>query len=365
MSNDDVKSTIKNLADKANMSPEDLNKIHAEIKHDLLERGAPDDKKLEGRVLNKMQARLKKRFVGAANMVDVEGSLFGRSNAQDRAIIHHKITEAYIEEYGEEKALEDGYINTKGEHLYVINKDEPTVEINGRDKSRTVFDNQVGKIIPKNDWEADGYGIINYKIKGKKDDVRFTEFKLKGKAATEPLPLYKECNMNVFIRNKKDKTKFAVSLSTIPEAISEKYIVFDELVPFIKAAYPDRVIESLANVYKVTEELKEDNIWNPWLLVQGTIVKVSSTQSDRVAINIDDASLRYDSDEDVEAIFVLLPGDMELDFQTDAEGAYFMVNPTIRDGELTLFGLGYWVEPFERAQKESVTDEPDTQEPWG
>jgi len=50
----------------------------------------------------------------------------------DRAIVHHKITEAYIERYGEEKAREDGYINEEGNHLYVINKNEPTVEINGK-----------------------------------------------------------------------------------------------------------------------------------------------------------------------------------------------------------------------------------------
>jgi hypothetical protein len=364
MSNDDAKSTIKNLADKAKMSPEDLNKIHAEIKHDLLERGAPDDDKLEGRILNKMQARLKKRFVGAANMVDVTGSLFGRSNAQDRAILHHKITEAYIEKYGEEQALEDGYLDKKGNHLYVVNKDEPEVEINGRKRSRTVFDNQVGQIIPENDWEADGYGIINYVVKGGKDDVRFADFKLRQEAAIEPLPLFKECDMNVFIRNKKDKTKFAISMSTIPVVTEEKYIQFERVVPFVKAAYPDRVIEELKNVYKVTEDLKDDKIWNPWLLVKGTIIKVGQTKTGRISLNINDSSLIYDGDEDVEAIFVLLPGDMELDFVKEAEG-YFFVNPTIRDGDLTLFGLGYWVENFERAQKSDVKIEPNTQAPWG
>jgi hypothetical protein len=368
LSNDDVKKTIKVLAKKANMSSEDLNKIHAEIKHDFLERGAPDDDKLEARILGAMQARLKKRFVGAANLVSVQGSIFGRSNPIDRAVIHHKITEAYIEKYGEDQAKEDGYIDEEGNHLYVINKNEPKIEINGRKRSRTVFDNQEGKKIPKNDWEADGYGILNYRQKDK-DDVRFTEFKFKGEAATEPLPLFREADMDVFIKNKKDKTKFAVTLSTIPtvtEDGKEKYIDFDALVPFVEAAHPGRVIKELTNVYQVAEDLKEDNIWNPWLLIKGNIIKVTSTQKDWIAVNLDDTSLRLEEDDDdVEDIFVLLSEDMEIDFRKDAQGAYFFVNPSIRDGELTLFGLGYWVEHFERAKKENVEEESDTQDPWG
>jgi len=132
LSDNDVKKTINVLAKKANMSNEDLNKIYEEIKYDLLERGVPDDDKLEERILGAIQARLKKRFIGLTNLVSVQGSIFGRSNAMDRAIVHHKITEAYIERYGEEKAREDGYINEEGNHLYVINKNEPTVEINGK-----------------------------------------------------------------------------------------------------------------------------------------------------------------------------------------------------------------------------------------
>jgi len=60
LSDNDVKKTINVLAKKANMSNEDLNKIYEEIKYDLLERGVPDDDKLEERILGAIQARLKK-----------------------------------------------------------------------------------------------------------------------------------------------------------------------------------------------------------------------------------------------------------------------------------------------------------------
>ncbi|NMC59074.1 MAG: hypothetical protein GYA51_06790 [Candidatus Methanofastidiosa archaeon] len=367
-SDNDVKKTINVLSKKANMSNEDLNKIYEEIKYDLLERGVPDDDRLEERILGAIQARLKKRFIGLTNLVSVQGSVFGRSNAMDRAIVHHKITEAYIEKYGEEKAREDGYINKEGNHLYVINKNEPTVEINGKKRNRIVFENQVGKVIPEHDWEADGYGIINYKQKNN-DDIRFAEFKLRGEAAVKPLPLFRECDMNVFIRNKKDKTKFAVTLSSVPVTTDEgkeRYIDFDTLVPFIERAYPDRVVKELINVYQVAEELIEDNIWNPWLLIRGNIINVSSTQNDWIAVNLDDTSLSLERDaDDVEDIFVLIPGNMDVDFRRDALGAYFFVNPSIRNGKLTLFGLGYWVEHFDRAKRENVSEEPDTQAPWG
>ena len=366
----DIKNTIKNLAKKANMSTDDLNKIHEEIKHDLLERGAPDDDKLEDRILGKMQGRLKKRFVSTARLAPVEGIIFGRSNAIDRAVIHHKITEKYIEEYGEDAAKDDGYLNDKGEHLYVLNEDEPKVEINGRKKGRMVFDNQEGKVIPEHDWEADGYGIMNYKgAKGEdKDDVRFTDFKLRGDTAVEPIPMMKESTMNIFMKKKNDKTRFEATLSNVPIPTTGEYIKdFDNFVNFIKKAYPDRVVGQLKNIRKVAEDLAEDNVWNPWLLVQGNIVDVIPTQKGGISLRLDDISLTCESDEDdIETIFVVFPRDSELDLQNDAQGAYFLVNPSItQDGDLLLFGLGYWVEEFERADKENVEETPDVQDPWG
>jgi len=138
------------------------------------------------------------------------------------------------------------------------------------------------------------------------------------------------------------------------------------LVPFIERAYPDRVVKELINVYQVAEELIEDNIWNPWLLIRGNIINVSSTQNDWIAVNLDDTSLSLERDaDDVEDISVLIPSNMDVDFRRDALGAYFFVNPSIRNGKLTLFGLGYWVEHFDRAKRENVSEEPDTQAPWG
>jgi hypothetical protein len=364
----DAKDTIKVLAKKAEMSTGDLDDLMKVIIHEQTELGVPEDQ-LSDRVERRMQATLKKKLKKGGKTVTVVGSILGKSRAIDRAKKHHNIASKYIEKFGESVALDDGYINKAGEHLY---KDDKY---------------KAGKVIPDHDWEADGYGVIEIPVKDSDDDIRFADIKLRGDVALAgmvfiekdengrdkkieypALPQFQECEMDVFVVSKTDDNKFRVTLSKEPKVLGEGYIDLEKIIDFVKTAYPERVLKTLKGIEKFHIEAQKDSVWNPWVLVNGDVVSVSTNDKGWV-VNINDKSLKAESDDDdVNDLGIFFNDTMPIDLSEIAANGYFLVSPYERkDNEgMGLGGLGYWVFPWDRAQNKNVTEAPDVgNDTWG
>lgn len=346
-----IREIINGLAKRANMKEEDLKKLYKKFEYEEKSYGCPDDE-LEEAVLVDMEAFLRKKFLVGGNTVAVTGTIFGRSNAIDRAKNLHEKAEKYIEAEGKEKAIEEGFVkyNDKNELIHIYTSDT------FNDKY-----NRTGKPIPEHDWQADGFGIINYQQKEGADDIRFADIKFKGKAATEPLPLFKEVSMKAFVTDKKNEKKYRFTVSQTPEQIEDEYLDFRQAIPYIKKAYPNRIL-SFAEVEDFYEDA--ESTFNLWCLVQGVITGVSGTKKGGSIVDVHDMEMDVSDGSSERIIFAR---ESELDLTEGAQG-YFFVNPSRdNEGRMSFFGLGYWVPSYKRVHKELISDEeiPDVEKGWG
>jgi hypothetical protein len=347
-----LRETINGLAKRANMKEEDLQKLYARFEHEEKGYGCPDDE-LEEVVLEDMEGFLRKKFLVAGSQVPVTGAVFSRSNAMDQAKKLHEAAEKYIEAEGEEAAIEAGYAkkDDKGNLIHIY----PSDQFNDRY-------NRTGKTIPEHDWQADGTGVINYQQKEGEDDVRFAELRFKGNAATEPIQLFKELSMKAFVVDKKNENKYRFTISQVPELASDdKYIDFKEALPYIKKAYPGRIL-SFSEVEEFYDEA--ESTFNLWCLVQGKIDEIGATQKGGTIVTVHDVDMDVNDGDSERIIFAK---ESDLDLTVGARG-YFFVNPT-RDseGRMSYFGLGYWVPNYKRVDRERISGEetPDAEKGWG
>jgi hypothetical protein len=380
-----IREIINGLAKRANMKEEDLKKLYKKFEYEEKSYGCPDDE-LEEAVLVDMEAFLRKKFLVGGNTVAVTGTIFGRSNAIDRAKNLHEKAEKYIEAEGTGKAIEDGYAKyvpdlpekteeNKGElkkiHEYISEHGEDKameddilpkklVHLYTSDQFNDKY-NRTGTPIPEFDWQADGFGVVNYQQKEGVDDIRFADIKFKGVAATGPLPLFKEVSMKAFVTDKKNEKKYRFTVSRAPELIDDEYDNFREMMPLIKKAYPNRVL-SFAEVEDFFEDAESK--FNLWCLVQGVITGVSGTKKGGSIVDVHDMEMDVSDGSSERIIFAR---ESELDLTEGAQG-YFFVNPSRdNEGRMSFFGLGYWVPSYKRVHKELISDEetPDVEKGWG
>jgi hypothetical protein len=346
------KATIEVLAKKADMPKEELNKLYQKIELELKEQGK---KVTEERVLGRMQKFLKRKLVGTSNLVTLPGFLMGRTTAMDRAKKHIKLAKDYIEKYDEATAIQDGYLNEKGEYLYVDDRYKK------------------GKPVPEHDFEADGYGIIAKQIKVDGEDaldMRYADIKLRGEAAIEPIEFFKESMMRLYPVECTDENRYKFSMSSLPKDVDKDYInkFEDKIVPLIKAAYPSRVVKSLSNAEKMFKIQEDENVWNPWLLISGDVFKINISDKGWNIVSIDDLSLGVEeSDDKIASLAVLFNPQTVMDLNVDADDAHFLVGPSRNkeDGKVGYFGLGYYVDEFGRAKNDNATEVPDVTNPFG
>jgi len=131
-----------------------------------------------------------------------------------------------------------------------------------------------------------------------------------------------------------------------------EYVDFKKLLPFVERAYPERILSSLEEVEDFYYNAKKEKFWNPWCLIEGQVQSLGSTRKGGSIIDID-------FNGELQTIF--FSRELELDLIVGADG-YFFVNPfQNNNGELVLFGLGYWVPDHQRATSDDT--DPDPEEP--
>ena len=364
---DKVKENIKVLAKRAGMSTDDLDNLMKTIVHEQKELGVPSDQ-LSDRVGRRMQATLKKKLKSSGRTTKVVGTILGKSFAIDRAKKHHNAAIEFIKKNGK-VALEAGYINKKGQHLYKNDK------------------YKAGKVVPEHEWESDSYAVVNIPDKDGNDDMRFADIKLKGKVALAGmavdgvndkgeeivieyplLPQFQLVEMDVYVVSKKDENKFRLTLTKDPVLQEEGYVDFEPLIDPIKNAYPDRMLKSLTSIEDfydahVNTEDSDDRIWNPWLMVKGDVVSVSTNDYGWV-VNISDDDMMEEDETDIGIFF---NDSIDIDLTDSAMQGFFMVRPyTHKDtGEMRLAGMSYWVPEMDRAKKGNVEETPEADDTWG
>lgn len=348
----DVKQNIKTLAEKAKMTEPELEKLYEQIKQEMTERGIPADK-IDSAVLSRMSTMLKKKFVSVgAQGTKVRGILMGRQQAKDWAEWNREATLKKIKELGPgADPVAAGCKNADGDLLYVV----------GGEFS-------IGKPIPKHDWTCDGYGVVTFERKDETLDTRFAVFKLKGDAAINNYPLFTECDMFVRKIDSADDNKFVVGMNSEPTNFADSYVNFHDYAKYVLAAEKNRIIE-LGDIEEFAQRAAEDNEekYNNWAIVEGSVIKFGVSQKGRVGVSIDDASLAINSPDDVPSYTIWFPPETEFDFADDAIGVTFLVTTMVSrdDGSIVLFGLGYWVDEYFRVDPVGSSDIVDVQEAWG
>lgn len=336
---EDVREQVKKLAVKAGIDDASIEKLYDKFAADLRKRGMAEDK-IEINTLMRITSSLKKRFLGTSRIKSVKGFIMARGKAYDGSKNPRKKAKEYVEMYGLEKAITDGFANAAGEPLY------------------NDFNWRIGKVIPDEDWKATGIAMLQMDSGVKMANVNF-----KGEGAIAPIELFKIGEIPVYKRAETENVA-DVTVSHAPTNFGTDYVDLNEYAEKITAAHGDRVVTNLADVrdfYNV-----HGSEFGSWCIVEGNVVKISTTsKTQSTMVEIDDASLMVTED-DVPTMTVFFPKETKIDFIEGALTATFIVSPyENNDGEIILSGLGYWVSPMDRAVEVEDAETGDVGEtPW-
>ena len=333
---------IEDLAEKVGLNSDDLNKLYKVIEAEQRDLGVPEEK-LADRIPRRMRAHLRgKLSKKSANTEEKVGTILWKFRAIDRAKKHIDAAKKFEEKYGRDRAIQNKYMNEKGKYLYVDDKFKK------------------GEEIPAHDYEADAFGLV---LEGEKEVLR--KMRLKGEAATKPIPLMKPCKMDAYVSKKGTEDELLT--------VYDEYIDFTEALPLIKEKYPKNVLMTLKDVEAFHIEAQRENTWNPWCIVNGDLTGIHvfededepDKEMNAWVVNIDDTSLRAESGED-DSLGIFFPDTIEADINISAADCYFIVGPyEHKEKGMRLNGLGYWVDEYDRAKREKITGTPSAQVPWG
>jgi hypothetical protein len=332
-----LQQNIEELAEKAGLSETDLEKVQAAAKSEMEKRGIEEDE-LEVNTLKLVRMKLKKRLAGTVNITQCPGFYISKGRVYDNSKRPRNEAKQYIEDFGLERAVEEGYANPEGEFLY------------------NDYDWRRGQVIPEEDWKSNGLAIIEYNGEAKLCDVSY-----RGKAAVEETPLFRLCDIPVYMRKVNPNT-FDITVSNQPTNVSDKYINFEEYKKYMTDAYPERILPSLSDIIDKVDS-GEANEFGSWYLVLGSIMSINTTKQGNTALTIEDISLESTGEDSSMSVF--FRKGMEIDTQADVIDATFIVSAyRNQEGRITLNGLGFWVPSGSRSYKTTMEESPDVQETW-
>lgn len=331
-----LETNIEKLADKAGIDDATLEKILAAAEAEMKDRGNSGEK-LRQNALNLVEVKLKRRLSGRSNTTNCRGFFLSKGKAFDGSKKPRESAAQYIEEFGLQKAVEDGYASEAGGLLY------------------NDFDWRRGQLIPTYDWQANGVLVIEYDGEFKLADAR-----LKGEAATSNQPIGKMCSIPVYMKTK-GENKYDITISNLPVDEEDGYVNLEEYVECVVNAYPDRILSTLLEVEDFVDS-DEASKFGSWCIVEGNVMEMSIARNNSTAVRIEDASLSIDGEDS--SMMVFFPEGFDVDMKSTAVGATFIVSPYRNmEGKITLNGLGYWVVDRDRAFDSPVGDQ-DVQDPW-
>lgn len=338
MSLDEIKEKTQQLATKSGLKEETVEKLFTKFYNDLLDQGLSNEN-AEKRALLRVQASLKRKRVGLASVKTTPGFYMSRGKWFDNSKKPRNTAKDYIEKYGLEKAIEAGYADVDGNYLY------------------NDYDNRKGKIIPDVDPKAVGLAMLEIDGVAKPAQVNY-----KGEAATEPIELFKIGDLPNYMRNNGEKS-CEITCSRLPAAYNDDHVNFPDYLDKVKKGFPASVLSNL----KKSEDfyLEHGDEFGSWCLFEANVLKISSTKKGNTAVEVDDVSLSLDEDGDeIPSMTIFFPKGFDIDFREDAIGVTFVASPFLNDnGEIMFSGLGYWVDPVDRVNKEDFEDV-DPEEGW-
>ncbi len=205
----------------------------------------------------------------ARNLQDVKAVLFSKRPAYDFAQKPRQDAQDYVEKYGKEKAIEDGYVNQKGDFLYTTPKWKK------------------GNVIPEHEYSSTAYGVF----KLENDDApKYGELHLSGSQAIDFLPLYEEVEFEGRINKNKSTAKFYDIYLSSEVRSNGKKVEFWDFSEILDSAIPERFISSFDDlvVYLDQGVNGKDN----WCLVQCEIIDIgmvdNTDESKNVPVTLSD-----------------------------------------------------------------------------
>lgn len=342
-----IKKDILLLAEKAGVDENAIEKAYKIYRKQLEKKGIAEDN-IEELTWIRVQNSLKKKALGTGNTKEEPGFFMARGNAYDGSRKARETAKKYIEENGLDAAIRANYARKNTDP-----NSEAQYDLLYKD-----FDWRMGKPIPETDWQANGLAIM--KVDG---EVKLCEVRFKGDAAIGPIELFKLTSIPYHMReNRKDSCD--ITCSKLPTEYEEEYVDLTDYAKYITAAHRDRILSNLSQIEEFI--LADPNGFNRWCIVEGNVIGINPIEKNNsVAVNIEDLSLKLDENlDEIPHMTVFFNDSIPIDFIDGALGVTFIVNPYFnKKNEISLSGMGYWVEEAWRggAEEEDI----DLDDVWG
>lgn len=343
-----IKKNVQILAQKIGYDQKAIDKAYRLFEKELTARGVSPEN-LEQHTWIRVQSSLKRKGLGVDNQREEPGFYMARGRAYDASKKPRESAQKYIEEHGLQSAFSAAY---------AIKNNNPK-EPQEYDLLYKDYEWRMGKVIPKEDWQANGIAVM--KIMG---TVKFCNARFKGKAATEPIELFKLAPIPHYMREERQDA-CDVTFSRLADSYESDYVNLKDYATYIQKAHPDKILPNLLSIEAFYD--KDPNGFNRWCIVEGNVIRIAPIEkTNSVAVEIEDLSLTFDEDlNNIPHMTIFFSDSIPIDFKDGAIGVTFVVNPyRNKNNEITLSGMGYWVEPMYRGS--IVLDEdPDIEDPWG
>lgn len=397
-----MQEAVDKLVKEAGLSDEDYEEMLATAEEDILKMGTVPEDMVEYYTLKKLQLALKLRFSSSSS--EMEGFFFGQHPVFDFAAKPHELVEGYVDKMGKMKANELGICDStmvplvyhvdrntgepvaldynsdidsdKYEEAGPLEQDEMEDMIfklgqreaikHGymNDKGEPLYVNdqyREGQVIPAHDWSRVAYALI--KAPGE-EDAKIGIVNIRGDEALNGVPLFEFGKFSGRVNQRKSgPNHLEMSMKNAFVSTGEE-VNFEDFEDILQGLIPERMLEGLDELEGFINARKKE--FKRWCIAPMVdIMEIGApAPSGVVPITITDYSMTSFKSNSAELTF-WIEQDMLSGLQENALDTVVVLAPYIKkDGTISGNCIGYWVDPKFRTEAPEILSEDEVLDSW-